>query len=128
MDLIKYGNYIDIFMPKHVQQQKQIHRGGLSYIACSGFIFRPVTAKSQIFSSLIDQYLFIYLFFQFILSMIIWRYYEAKKHDKMFDGVGLPVSDKPSGDKIDDSSLEHFIDFTTSSHIIKDLPFGQKTL
>ena len=46
----------------------------------------------------------------------------------MFDGVGLSVSDKPSGDKIDDSSLEHFIDFTTSSHIIKDLPFAQKTL
>ena len=49
--------------------------------------------------------------------MTTWRYYEAKKHVKMLDGVGLPVSDTPSRDKIDSSSLEHFIDFITSSHI-----------
>ena len=55
--------------------------------------------------------------------MTTWRYYEAKQHGKMLDGVGLPVSDTPSRD-----SFEHFIDVITSSHIIKDLPFGQKTL
>ena len=55
--------------------------------------------------------------------MTTWRYYEAKKHGKMLDGVGLPVSDTPSRDKIDSSSLEHLIDVITSSHIIKDLPF-----
>ena len=60
--------------------------------------------------------------------MTTWRCYEEKKQGQLFDGVGLPVSEKPSRDKIDDSSLEHFTDFTTSSHIIKDLPFGQKTL
>ena len=64
--------------------------------------------------SSIDQYFFLsFFFFQFILSMTTWRYYEAKKHGKMLDGVGLPVSDTPSRDKIDSSSLEHFIDFIT---------------
>ena len=60
--------------------------------------------------------------------MTTWRYYEAEKHGKMLDGVGLSFSDPPSRGKIDNSSLEHFIDSITSSHIIKDLPFGQKTL
>ena len=59
--------------------------------------------------------------------MTTWRYYETKKHGKMLDRVGLPVSDTPSRDKIDSSSLEHLIDVITSSHIIKDLPFGQNT-
>ena len=93
--------------------------------------FRPVTAKSKFLSSLVFSrpiFFFICLFFQFILSMTTWRYYEAKKHGKMLDGVGLPVSVTPSRDKIDSSSLEHLIDVITSSHIIKDLPFGQKTL
>ena len=92
--------------------------------------FRPVTAKSQFLSSLVfNRPIFFYLsfFFQFIFSMTTWRYYEAKKHGKMLDGVRLPVSDTPSRDKID-SSIEHLIDVITSSHIIKDLPFGQKTL
>ena len=60
--------------------------------------------------------------------MTTWRYCDAKKHGKIVDGAGLPVSDTPSRDKIDSSSLEHLIDVITSSHIIKDLPFGQKTL
>ena len=93
--------------------------------------FRPVTAKSQFLSSLVFNrpifFLFVF-FFQFILSLTTWRYYEAKKHGKILDGVGLPVSDTPSRDKIDSSSLDHLIDVITSSHIIKDLPFGQKTL
>ena len=60
--------------------------------------------------------------------MTTWRYYEAKKNGKTLDGVGLPLSDTPSMDKIDSSRLENFIDFISSSHIIKDLPYGQKTL
>lgn len=54
--------------------------------------------------------------------------YEAKKHAAEV-GVGLPISVTPfRREKISTESLEHFIDFITSSHIIKDLPFGQKTL
>lgn len=31
-------------------------------------------------------------------------------------------------ERVSPESLEHFIDFITSSHIIKDIPFGQRTL
>ena len=96
----------------------------------SGLDLSPLNPNFYLALSSIDQYffLFVFFFFQFIFSMTIWRYYEAKTHGKMLDGVGLPVSDTPSRDKIDSSSLEHLIDVITSSHIIKDLPFGQKTL
>ena len=94
----------------------------------SGLNLSPLIPNFYLALSSIDQYCFYLSFFQFILSMTTWRYYEAKKHGKMLDGVGLPVSDTPSRDKIDSSSLEHLIDVITSSHIIKDLPFGQKTL
>ena len=41
MDLIKSGTYmyIDIFMPKHVQQQKNKHSGRVSCSACNAFKF-----------------------------------------------------------------------------------------
>ena len=60
--------------------------------------------------------------------MTAWRYYEAKKHTANV-GVGLPVKELAEKRvKINIDSLEHFIDFVTSSHVIKDLPYGQKTL
>ncbi|CAG2214456.1 unnamed protein product [Mytilus edulis] len=57
-----------------------------------------------------------------------WRYYEAKRHtDK--SGAGQPVQpSKQQREKFDAKCLEHFIDFITSNQIIKDLPFGDKTL
>ena len=65
---------------------------------------------------------------QLIPGLSSWKYYEAKKHAAAV-GVGQPV---PSillhREKIKAESLEHFIDFITSSHVIKDIPFGQKTL
>lgn len=65
---------------------------------------------------------------QCIPGLTSWRYYEAKKHAAEI-GVGLPLPAFPlRREKISTESLEHFIDFITSSHIIKDLPFGQKTL
>ena len=30
--------------------------------------------------------------------------------------------------KYEDEQIEHFVDFITSDHIIKDLPYGEKTL
>ncbi|KAK3083376.1 hypothetical protein FSP39_021062, partial [Pinctada imbricata] len=51
-----------------------------------------------------------------------------KKHAAT-EGPGLPVHDTfETRDRIDANSLDHFIDYITSSHVIKDLPFGQKTL
>ena len=30
--------------------------------------------------------------------------------------------------KINDSHLEHFVDYITSSHVVKDLPYGTRNL
>ena len=93
--------------------------------------FRPVTAKSQFLFSLVFNRP---IFFLFVFFFSVYTFHDhlailcSKEDGKMLDGVGLPVSDTSSRDKIDSSSLEHLIDVITSSHIIKDLPFGQKTL
>ena len=74
----------------------------------SGLDLSPLNPNFYLALSSIDQYFFyLSFFFQLIFSMTTWRYYEAKKHGKMLDGVGLPVSDTPSRDKTDSSSLEH---------------------
>ena len=57
-----------------------------------------------------------------------WRYYAARNHSNS-DGCGAPVvPQKISRKKINDGQLEHFIDFITSSNVIKDLPYGMKTM
>ena len=73
----------------------------------SGLDLSPLNPNFYLALSSIDQYFFYLSFFQCIFSMTTWRYYEAKKHGKMLDGVGRPVSDTPSRDKTDSSSLEH---------------------
>ncbi|KAK3109197.1 hypothetical protein FSP39_025224 [Pinctada imbricata] len=63
-----------------------------------------------------------------IPNLTQWRYYAAKRHSDDI-GCGLPVPQvKIHRNKIDESQLEHFIDFITSSSVIKDLPFGTKTM
>ena len=63
-----------------------------------------------------------------IPNLTQWRYYEAKKHADS-SGIGQPVQlVKQPREKYDSRSLEHFVDFITSNQIIKDLPFGEKTL
>ena len=45
-------------------------------------------------------------------------------------GMGLPVQQvvKKPRQKVDSVTLEHFLDFVTSSNMVQDLPFGRKTL
>ncbi|XP_076086616.1 uncharacterized protein LOC143057233 isoform X2 [Mytilus galloprovincialis] len=63
-----------------------------------------------------------------IPSLTSHKFYTAKKHAKEF-GVGAPVArEKQTRGRVDDAKLEHFLDFITSSHVIKDLPLGEKTL
>ncbi|XP_062572463.1 uncharacterized protein LOC134234419 [Saccostrea cucullata] len=63
-----------------------------------------------------------------IPSVTQHKFYSAKKHAREL-GVGAPVPhEKQSREKVDSSKLEHFLDFITSSHVIKDLPLGEKTL
>ena len=64
----------------------------------SGLDLSPLNPNFYLALSSIDQYFFICLFFS--VSMTTWRFYEAKKHGKMLDGVERPVSDIHSRDKI----------------------------
>jgi len=50
----------------------------------------------------------------------------AHQHKNVF-GRGVPVPLKHSPRMLVDlNQLDHFLTFTTSPHIIQDLPFGQK--
>lgn len=63
-----------------------------------------------------------------IPGLTSYRYYAAKKHISEV-GCGLPIQEmKQTREKIDPCQLEPFLDFITSSHIIKDLPFGERKL
>ncbi|VDI78120.1 Hypothetical predicted protein [Mytilus galloprovincialis] len=65
---------------------------------------------------------------QMIPGLTLYRYYAAKKHISEV-GCGLPIQEmKQTREKIDPCQLEPFLDFITSSHIIKDLPFGERKL
>lgn len=45
------------------------------------------------------------------------------------DGIGAPIiPEKQYRLEYEKSQLEYFIDFITSTNIIKDCPFGEKTL
>ncbi|XP_076084450.1 uncharacterized protein LOC143055196 [Mytilus galloprovincialis] len=57
-----------------------------------------------------------------------YKFNQAKEHIEQF-GVGEPVTTKKlSREKYTVSQLDHFIDFITSGQIVKDQPFGEKTL
>ena len=36
--------------------------------------------------------------------------------------------DRAIAPKVSSTSVDHFLDFITPSHILKDIPFGQRTL
>ncbi|XP_062619047.1 uncharacterized protein LOC134280620, partial [Saccostrea cucullata] len=63
-----------------------------------------------------------------IPSLTMYKYYSARKHMENI-GTGVPVSfQKTPRTRVADEMLDHFLDFITSNHIVKDLPFGEKTL
>ncbi|CAC5418193.1 unnamed protein product [Mytilus coruscus] len=63
-----------------------------------------------------------------IPGLTSYRYYAAKNHISEV-GCGLPIQEmKQTREKIDPCQLEPFLDFITSSHNIKDLPFGERKL
>ncbi|XP_052098404.1 uncharacterized protein LOC127733128 isoform X2 [Mytilus californianus] len=85
------------------------------------------TLRRQIISVLSRNYSFDEVR-EMIPDLTKYRFYAAKQHsDKV--GCGLPVSrEKLTRNKIDIAELEHFIDFIISSDVVKDLPFGMKTM
>ncbi|XP_076089050.1 uncharacterized protein LOC143059440 [Mytilus galloprovincialis] len=54
------------------------------------------------------------------------RYYAALSHSKKI-GPALPIPEKKlHRQKLDPERLDSFLDFITSSHVVRDLPFGEK--
>ncbi|VDH91448.1 Hypothetical predicted protein [Mytilus galloprovincialis] len=116
------------FLFNSVQQQEEEQQGPCNelmkdiYLNAGSWQFRR-----QVLSIIVERMSFEEAQ-NFIPGLTAWRYYEAKKHTANV-GVGLPVKELAEKRvKINIDSLEHFIDFVTSSHVIKDLPYGQKTL
>ena len=57
-----------------------------------------------------------------------YRYYAAKKHAST-QGCALPPEDSSHNrQRMDPTKLDQLLDFITSSHIVKDLPFGEKKM
>lgn len=85
------------------------------------------TVQRQILSILSSHYSFQDISTK-IPSVTQHKFYSAKKHARE-SGVGAPVpQEKQAREKVDNSKLEHFLDFITSSQVIKDLPLGEKIL
>ena len=68
------------------------------------------------------------LFYQLIPQATHYKFKQTNKRCSQF-GIGEPISKiRYTREKFDADQLNHFIDFITSGHIIKDQPFGEKTL
>ena len=77
-----------------------------------------ILAKTMHYKSMIEK----------IPGLTEYRYYKAKNHSAV-DGCALPPPcNEQLGQRMDPHKLDIFLDFITSSHIIKDLPFGERKL
>lgn len=64
----------------------------------------------------------------FIPDLTEYRFYSAKKHGEEH-GYGLPAPNTTSHrQKMDTNKLDNFLNFITSSHIVKDLPFEERKI
>ena len=65
---------------------------------------------------------------QYIPGLTRYRFTEAKRHCFTY-GRGAPVqSERSSRTDVSSSQIQHFVAFITSSHIIQDLPFGERSI
>ena len=65
---------------------------------------------------------------KFIPGVTEYRIKIARLHIKRYGrGSPLPESKSPRM-KVDECQLDHFLSFITSSHVVQDLPFGQRYL
>ena len=53
------------------------------------------------------------------------KFYTAKNHAKLV-GPGLPITTSATRQKMDPIKLDNFLDFITSEHIVRDLPYGER--
>ncbi|CAC5391323.1 unnamed protein product [Mytilus coruscus] len=53
------------------------------------------------------------------------KFFTAKNHAKLV-GPGLPITPSITRHKMDPIKLDNFLDFITSEHIVRDLPYGER--
>ena len=83
--------------------------------------------RRQILSVMADKVPFKRLL-KWIPDLTKYRYTEAKRHC-FLHGRGAPVKSDPSPRKrVSTAKIDHFITFITGSHIVQDLPFGERTI
>ena len=65
---------------------------------------------------------------EYIPGLSQYRYTVANLH-RLQHGIGTPVPNQPAARlRVDETQLDHFLQFITSPHIVQDLPFGEKCL
>ena len=65
---------------------------------------------------------------KFIPELSRYRYHMATTHSLQYgQGVAVPKNSSPRI-RVDRKQLDHFINFITSGHLIRDLPFGEQRL
>jgi hypothetical protein len=83
--------------------------------------------RRQILSIMADKMPFKQLK-QWIPDLTKYTFTEAKRHC-LIQGRGVPVQPVTVPRmRFSTSQVEHFVEFITSSHIVQDLPFGEKTI
>lgn len=65
---------------------------------------------------------------EYIPGLSQYRYTEANLH-RLQHGIGTPAPNQPAVRlRVDETQLDHFLQFIASPHIVQDLPFGEKCL
>lgn len=83
--------------------------------------------RCQILSIMADKVSFNKLR-RWIPDLTNYRFTEAKRHCLKHER-GAPVpSASPPGMRVSTAQIDHFIAFSTSAHVIQDLPFGERTI
>ena len=83
--------------------------------------------RRQILSIMADKVRYSRLL-QFIPGLTKYRFTEAKHHCFTY-GRGVPVpSERVARTDVSTLQIEHFIMFITSSHVVQDLPFGERSI
>ena len=84
--------------------------------------------RRQILSIMVDKVSFKTLK-KWIPNLTRYQFSEARKHI-LVEGRGVALSLQSSKTRmaVSQTQLDHFLDFITSTHVIQDLPFGQKSI
>ncbi|CAH3043090.1 unnamed protein product [Pocillopora meandrina] len=83
--------------------------------------------RRQILSIMADKVRFSKLL-RYIPCLTNYRFTDAKRHCLTYGRGGPVKSLRASRRDIASSQIKHFIAFITSSHIVQDLPFGERSI